>query len=147
MMLVPMTRAHIDLLMPHERELFGTEAWTASSYRTELADVRHRHYVAAEGTDGELLGWAGVLVVADSAELLTIGVVASARRQGLARAMLAALYAEATNRGAAEMFLEVRVDNESAQKLYADGGFVELDHRRGYYDHGRVDAVVMRRAL
>jgi ribosomal-protein-alanine N-acetyltransferase len=147
MTLVPMNRAHVDLLMVYERDMFGTEAWTASSYRSELADVRHRYYVAVEGTDGELLGWAGVLVVADTSELLTVGVVPSARRHGLARTMLAALYAEAKKRGGAEMFLEVRVDNVSARKLYEDEGFVELDRRRGYYDNGRVDAVVMRREL
>jgi ribosomal-protein-alanine N-acetyltransferase len=145
--IVPMTRAHIDLLMPYERDMFGPEAWPASSYRDELADTRNRYYVAVEGTDGSLLGWAGVLVIAGAAELLTVGVVPSARRQGLARRMLTELYTQAKTRGGIEMFLEVRVDNESARKLYEDEGFVELGRRRGYYDNGRVDAVVMRREL
>jgi ribosomal-protein-alanine N-acetyltransferase len=43
------------------------------------------------------------------------------------------------------MFLEVRVDNVSARELYTAEGFVELGHRRGYYGHGTIDAVVMRR--
>jgi ribosomal-protein-alanine N-acetyltransferase len=145
--LVAMNRAHVDLLMPYEREMFGTEAWPASSYRDELADARHRYYVAVEGADGELLGWAGVMVVASTAELLTIGVIPPARRKGLARRMLGDLYTEASRRGAVEMFLDVRIDNESARQLYEDEGFVELDRRRGYYDNGRVDAVVMRREL
>ena len=61
--------------------------------------------------------------------------------------MLAALYDVARERGAQEMFLEVRVDNDSAISLYLDEGFVEVGRRRGYYDRGRVDAVVMRREL
>jgi [ribosomal protein S18]-alanine N-acetyltransferase len=147
MTVVPMTRAHVDLLMPYEREMFGTEAWTASGYRAEIADTRNRHYVAVEADDGALLGWAGVLLGGDSAELLTVGVVPSARRLGLARRMLAELYDAARRRGAHEMFLEVRVDNESARALYDAEGFVEIGVRRGYYDRGRVDAVVMRKPL
>ena len=70
MTLVPMTTAHVDRLMPYEREMFGPEAWTASGYRGELADTDNRYYVAVEGPSGELLGWAGVLVIAESAEIL-----------------------------------------------------------------------------
>jgi ribosomal-protein-alanine N-acetyltransferase len=145
MTLVPMTTAHVELLIEHE--MFGTEAWTANGYRSELADRANRYYVAVEGDDRELLGWAGVLVVVEAAEILTVGVVPSARRRGLARRLLAELYSAARSRGATEMFLEVRVDNTSALALYAAEGFVELSRRRGYYANGTVDAVVMRRAL
>ena len=61
--------------------------------------------------------------------------------------MLAALYAEAARRGATEIFLDVRVDNDSAIALYRNEGFAELGRRRGYYDAGRVDSLVMRRGL
>jgi [ribosomal protein S18]-alanine N-acetyltransferase len=145
--IVPMTPLHIDALMPYERDMFGSEAWTANGYRAELADARNRHYLAAEGPDGELVGWAGVMVVADSAEILTVGVIASARRQGLAVRLLDGLLTEARERGAKEAFLEVRLDNEAARKLYEREGFVQVGLRPGYYDHGRVDAVVMRRDL
>jgi ribosomal-protein-alanine N-acetyltransferase len=145
--LVPMTVAHIDALLPYEREMFGTEAWTASSYRSELADTRYRYYVAVESDEGALLGWAGVMVLQDAAEILTVGVVPSARRAGLARLMLADLLDEAVRRGAKEAFLEVRVDNEPARSLYRREGFEEVGRRPGYYDAGRVDAVTMRKEL
>ena len=45
------------------------------------------------------------------------------------------------------MFLEVRVDNDAAITLYRSEGFTTLGRRKGYYDHGRVDAEVLRRAL
>jgi ribosomal-protein-alanine N-acetyltransferase len=142
-----MTPAHIDALMPYEPDMFGTEAWTRSGYRAELADRRHRHYLAVEGPSGEFLGWAGVMVVADTAEILTVGVVPAARRAGLARRLVTALLDEAARRGAREAFLEVRVDNEPARALYRSEGFVDVGLRRGYYDGGRVDAVTMRKAL
>ncbi len=144
---VPMTTAHIDALMPYERELFGPEAWTAHGYRTELADTRSRYYLAAEDGSGALLGWAGVMVVADAAEILTVGVVPAARRRGIARLLLHALADEARRRGAREVFLEVRVDNVAARTLYESEGFAQVGLRPGYYDAGRVDGVVMRREL
>jgi ribosomal-protein-alanine N-acetyltransferase len=144
---VPMTAAHVDQLMAYEHEMFGTEAWSAQAYRAEIADRRTRHYLAVEGADGALLGWAGVLVAGDSAELLTVGVVPAARRRGLARRMLADLYEAARTRGAVELFLEVRVDNTSAIALYEREGFVDVGRRRGYYAGGRVDALVMRKPL
>ena len=116
--LVPMTAAHIDALMPYESEMFGTEGWTRNGYRAELADTRHRHYLAAEDGDGALLGWAGLMVVGDTAEILTVGVVPAARRTGIGRRLLAALLAEGVRRGATEAFLEIRVDNDAALRLY-----------------------------
>ena len=145
--IVAMTAAHINALMPHERAMFGTEAWTASGYRTELADTDRRYYLVALASTDELLGWAGVMVIADSAEILTVGGIPTARRRGIARQLLAGLLAEARRRGAVEAFLEVRVDNVAAQALYARDGFAQVGVRRGYYDGGLVDAVVMRREL
>jgi ribosomal-protein-alanine N-acetyltransferase len=144
---VPMTKAHIDALMPYEREMFGTEAWTVHGYRAELADTRHRYYLAAVDENESLLGWAGIRVVGETAEILTVGVVPQARRQGIGGRLLAVLLDEARRRGAVEAFLEVRVDNPAAQQLYEQARFVRVGIRRGYYAGGRVDAVVMRRAI
>lgn len=142
-MIVPMTHAHIEALLPYEREMFGPEAWSASSYRGELADTRTRYYVAAQDDTG-LLGWAGVMIVDGAAEVLTVGTVPAARRRGVGRELLGELLAEAVRRGAAEVFLEVRTDNDAAIALYEADGFERIGLRRGYYDHGRVDALTMR---
>ena len=144
---VPMRPEHIDALMPYEHEMFGSEAWSADAYRDELADTRHRHYLAAVDQDGALLGWAGIRIVADTAEVLTVGVVPAARRHGIGARLLAMLLDEARRRDVTEAFLEVRVDNTAAQKMYERSRFVRVGLRRGYYDGGRVDAVVMRKQL
>ncbi len=144
--LVPMTAAHVAAVMPYETAMFGTEAWTVNGYLSEIADTARRVYRVAL-QDGELVGWAGVLVIADSAEVLTVGVIPVARRRGIARTLVDALLDEARRRGSVEAFLEVRVDNPGARALYAIQGFVEVGVRPGYYDAGRVDAVVMRRVL
>ena len=143
--IVPMTLTHLDAVMPYEQEMFGTEAWSVDGYRDELADTRHRRYVVALGSAGELLGWAGVRVVSGEADILTVGVIPAARRQGIAVRLVHALLGEARRLGAGTAFLEVRVDNSAAQALYEREGFVQVGVRRGYYDGGRVDAVTMRR--
>ncbi len=140
-----MQPADVDALMPYEREMFGTEAWTRNGYLSELADGRHRYYVTAESDT--LLGWAGVMIIGRTAEILTVGVVPAARRAGIARRLIGALVEEAQRRDATEVFLEVRVDNDAARELYRTECFAELGRRRGYYDGGRVDAVTMRKNL
>lgn len=142
--LVAMRPEHVAELMPFEQAMFGTEAWSADAYLEELADTRHRHYLAAVDQDGTLVGWAGVRVVAGDAEILTVGVVPVARRHGVGVRLLDALLDEARRRGATQAFLEVRVDNRPARRMYEREGFVRVGTRRGYYDAGRVDAVVMR---
>jgi len=145
--IVPMRSEHIDRLMRYERELFGPESWTRGSYRSELADTRTRSYVVAEDAAGELLGWAGVRVVGDEADIMTVGVIPAARRHGVGARLVAELLDLARGRGATLAYLEVRFDNAAARRLYEREGFDEVGIRRGYYDGGRVDAVVMQREL
>ena len=61
--------------------------------------------------------------------------------------MLADLLEEAVRRGSTEIFLEVRADNERAQRLYRWWGFDDIGIRRGYYQPSGMDAIVMRRDL
>jgi ribosomal-protein-alanine N-acetyltransferase len=143
----PMRKADLDVLLPHEQAMFGTESWSRDSYLDELADTELRHYLVAEDADGQVLASAGLLTIAETAQILTIGVLPPARRRGIARLLVNALVAEARRRQAHEVLLEVRVDNKPARELYESEGFVVISTRRGYYDRGRVDAVVMRHEL
>jgi ribosomal-protein-alanine N-acetyltransferase len=70
------------------------------------------------------------------------------RRQKIATALLAAVFAEAAARGAAAIFLEVAADNDGALALYAQHGFAIVGRRAAYYrraNGGWGDALVMRR--
>lgn len=84
-------------------------------------------------------------VVAGEAELLTLAVDPSARRQGIGRSLVQGFLDEARARGADLAVLEVAESNEAARALYAGMGFVETGRRRGYYrSAGRVeDAILM----
>jgi [ribosomal protein S18]-alanine N-acetyltransferase len=147
MKLRPMTVADIDLVLLYEEVMFGTEAWSRAAYLEEITDTELRHYLVAESDDGEILGDGGLLTIAETAQIVTVGVFPHARRQGVGRILVRALVDEARRRQADEVLLEVRVDNDAAQKLYDSEGFSMIGTRKGYYDHGRVDAVVMRLGL
>lgn len=135
-------------IMALENTVFPEDAWTAATMRAELAD-RHGYYLVAEALDGSgLVGYAGLRAPrgVEQADVQTIAVAEGVRRQGLGRALIGALLAEARDRGATEVFLEVRADNPGAQALYASLGFEGIAVRRGYYPGG-VDALILRLVL
>lgn len=143
----PMTEADLDTLYPHEEAMFGTEAWSYESYLDELRNPETRYYVVAQTDDGHVLGNAGLMTIGETAQIVTVGVLPAARRNGVGRTLVRHLVEHARELEADEVILEVRMDNEAARSLYEDEGFTVLGIRRGYYDLGRVDAVTMRKRL
>ncbi|MET9531463.1 MULTISPECIES: ribosomal protein S18-alanine N-acetyltransferase [unclassified Streptomyces] len=133
-----------------EHELFPDDAWSEGMFWSELAHARGpaatRRYVVAE-TAERIVGYAGLAAVGGTGDVQTI---ASARDQwgtGLGAELLSDLLKHATDFECAEILLEVRVDNIRAQKLYERFGFEPIGFRRGYYQPGNVDALVMRLEL
>lgn len=80
----------------------------------------------------------------DLADVQTIGVTRGHWGGGLGSELLTDLLKHATAFECAEVLLEVRVDNTRAQKLYERFGFEPIGFRRGYYQPGNIDALVMR---
>ncbi|MCW2539581.1 MAG: ribosomal-protein-alanine acetyltransferase [Frankiales bacterium] len=142
-----MEEGDLDTLYPYEQQMFGSEAWSKLSYIEELADQDYRCYLVAEDADGQVLGDGGLMTIDGTAQIMTVGVVPLARRRGIGRLLVRGLVSEAVKRRAREVLLEVRDDNDAARTLYESEGFEVIGTRRGYYEHGRVDALVMRREL
>src|SRR5438067_10961399 len=113
----------------------------------ELAGEPGRYYLVAED-EGVIAGYAGLLALgAGQADVLTVGVAQERWGEGIGAALLENLLAEAGRRGCTEVFLEVRVDNDRAQRLYRRHGFAGVGLRRGYYEPSGAEALVMRRRL
>jgi ribosomal-protein-alanine N-acetyltransferase len=142
----PMRWWDVETLLPLERDLFGPDAWSAETWWGELAQVGSRGaarwYVVACDEADAILGYAGTSVNGSEAEVMTIAVARHAQGGGLGARLLEALLQNACERGAAQMLLEVRADNEAAQRLYARHGFEQVARRRGYY--GDTDGLIMR---
>lgn len=122
----------------------GERPWT----RRDMAELLASPGVAGllVEVEGHADGFALWRTAADEAELLTIAVQADRRRQGLGRALLAAVVERARRSGAHRLFLEVGADNGPARRLYSQAGFVEVGRRPGYYRRhtGFADALVLR---
>ncbi|MFB6782422.1 ribosomal protein S18-alanine N-acetyltransferase [Streptomyces sp. NPDC056352] len=139
----------IDQVLQLEHELFPEDAWSAGMFWSELAHARGpqatRRYVVAEAPDtGRIVGYAGLAAAGDLADVQTIGVTRDHWGGGLGSELLTDLLKQATAFECAEVLLEVRVENTRAQKLYERFGFEPIGFRRGYYQPGNVDALVMR---
>ena len=88
--------------------------------------------------------------VATEAEVLTLGVAPTQRRNGLGALLLGAGLNEAIRRGALGCFLEVDVENRAALALYRQTCFRLTGRRCAYYEHAHrapTDALIMMRAL
>jgi ribosomal-protein-alanine N-acetyltransferase len=135
-----MARAHAGAFEP---------PWREEDFEDLLEGDGVFGFLADDPADGP----AGVIlcrVSADEMEVLTLGVTHTARRKGVARALMAAALGAARQAGAGACFLEVAVDNDAAAALYAGLGFRRAGIRKRYYDRGaagQVDALVMRRDL
>jgi ribosomal-protein-alanine N-acetyltransferase len=77
----------------------------------------------------------------DEAELLNLAVHPASRRQGVASALLEALSKAAKG----TTFLEVAEPNHPAIALYEHHGWVRTSTRKGYYEGGSVNAIVMQK--
>ncbi len=140
----PMTTADLPAVLVLEQELFGEEAWSRQMLTSELGELPDRYYLVAED-GGAVAGYAGLFAPGGGqADVLTIAVAGQRWGQGIGSRLLDALLAEAARRGCPEVFLEVRVDNDRAQRLYLRRGFTRIGLRRGYYQPSGTDAVVMR---
>ncbi|MFI5492621.1 ribosomal protein S18-alanine N-acetyltransferase [Actinoplanes sp. NPDC051859] len=131
---------HIAEVLPLEEDLFGPEKWSATMFWNELAQ-RNFYVVAVE--DDRVLGYAGLAVVDDEESWVqNIAVRRDAQQRGLGRALLETLLERAGKR---KVLLEVAVDNQPAQRLYARYDFEPVGIRRGYYQPSNTDALVMMR--
>jgi ribosomal-protein-alanine N-acetyltransferase len=150
-----MTHADLPAVLQLEADLFGDEAWSESMLAGELDGAASgRYYLVAEdaaaedGAAGELVAYAGLLSPGGGqADVLTMAVAADRWGRRIGAMLLDALLAEATRRSCTDVFLEVRVDNDRAQRLYRSRGFAEIGIRRGYYQPSGTDALVMQLTL
>ncbi|MFF3936080.1 ribosomal protein S18-alanine N-acetyltransferase [Streptomyces phaeofaciens] len=138
----------IEPVLELEKDLFPEDAWSRGMFWSDLAHARgaeatRRYLVATEGE--RIVGYAGLAANADIADVQTIAVARDHWGTGLGGRLLTELLRAATSFECAEVMLECRVDNVRAQKLYERFGFEPIGFRRGYYQPGNVDALVMRR--
>lgn len=108
---------------------FG-EAWTLSQLAGVLTMPGARLTVARHRS--RLLGFALVRTVMDESELMLIAVEPTARRVGIAAAIMTDIATTARTGGVRKLHLEVRRGNDAIE-MYRAHGFAKAGERANYY--------------
>lgn len=135
--------AHVSLLWagPHDAEelarLHGplfSPAWSADSFKSLLDHPGSTAFLARAGEPLQTTGFILGRLVADEAEILTLGVCADWQQKGIGRRLVEALCRAAKKAEARRLHLEVAAGNVPALRLYRRLGFHEAGRRKGYYE-------------
>ncbi len=138
----PMRRRDLAAIQLIERQVYPNP-WSVDVFANEVEMARYgqRHYICAHRA-GQLVGYAGMMIVLDEAHITNIAADPNRRREGIGSRLLADLAWEARRRGCTGMTLEVRLSNVAAQALYHQFGFEPGGIRQRYYENIE-DAIVM----
>ncbi len=122
--------------------------WSADEFRVMSNATHNRLYVAE--SDGVILSFILLTVVAGEGEILTIATAPDHRGRGHAGGLLKHVAENLVAENADSVFLEVAVDNAEALALYSRAGFRSAGVRKAYYSRTgapAVDAHILRLAL
>lgn len=130
-----------------EKLLFpGENPWPENVFMVEFAHP-HTFYMGVFDEE-QLLGYAGMAMLGPrddpEFEIHTIGVDPKQQRRGIATLLMDNLM-HVADEFDAQVFLEVRTDNEPAIAMYERYGFSNQGIRRNYYQPSGADAYTMSR--
>ena len=111
-----------------------------AEYNNDLA-----YYLVAR-SDDKTIGFIGAWLVFDEVQITNIAVDPAYRGQGTAKLLLGRLITDMTARGMSVAFLEVRVSNVAALKLYEAFDFIYIGYRKQFYENNE-DAHLMSLSL
>jgi ribosomal-protein-alanine N-acetyltransferase len=136
----------IPVLVGLEKSIFPESPWSAAQFREELSGVpRTRKYLVALD-ENELIGYSGIAIAGDVADIHTLSIVPTHRNRGIASEMLRQLESWAMERGIHAFMLEMREGNAEAQPLYEKHGYSIVSRRDNYYAPG-IHALIMRKEV
>ena len=128
-----------------ERDSFA-DPWGSREFTSAL-ESPHTIFLVAVDEDGIVYGYVIALAVQDEAEILNLAVRHGDRGKGIGAGLLDASIRQVRQRGAANIYLEVRESNDAARGLYASRGFEEISRRVKYYRSPVEDALILHLAV
>ncbi len=140
-----MGMADLDDVLENE-ELSYSHPWS----RGIFVDCIKSDYICRTFTLHERIIGHGILSVAiEESHLLNVCIKPACQGKGYGRILVERMLDCARSRNVDSIFLEVRMSNPVAYKLYESLGFNDVGLRKGYYPavNGREDAIVMAKEL
>ena len=140
LVVAPMRARHVPEVLAIEAQVYP-RPWSERLFTEELGRSGRAYVVARAGH--RVVGYAGLLMIADDGHVATVAVDPAWQGRGIARHLVLAVVRRAVELGARQLTLEVRVSNEVAQALYRSFGFAPAGARKAYYVDDGEDALVM----
>ena len=106
--------------------------WNYNILKSELENENSIYLVCKIGS--EIVGFAGITVILDTAELNNIVIKKSYRGKGLSSLLLEKLIEIAKNKNCSKINLEVSASNNIAINLYKKFNFKQVGLRKKYYN-------------
>lgn len=144
----PVGRGHSKILSELHKNCFA-KGWGYLEFESffERAGVFAAIAYHKEKTPvGFVLCW----LIDAQCDLLSMGVLADFRRDGIGQMLLDYATENARSLGASHMALEVNIHNKAARELYEAQGYEQFHIRKDYYsnaDGSRADAICLKKAL
>lgn len=118
--------------------------WNYNILKEELESSNSK-YIIAKTNDCEIIGFAGIKIIINTADIMNIVVKKSWRNQGVGNLLLNNLVYLCKKLNLSSLSLEVNEDNQSAIHLYEKFGFKRIGLRKNYYKNN--DGIVMEYSL
>lgn len=118
--------------------------WNYDILKQEL-ECSNSYFLIAKN-DNEIVGFAGLKVIVDEADIMNIVVKKSFRHNGIGSILLENLISYARANNLKTITLEVNEHNLSAIRLYDKFNFDHIGIRKKYYN-GESDAIIMSKIL
>lgn len=122
------------------------DPWSYNSFERELDNNISVYIVARAVETRKVVGYGGIWLMYDYADITNIAVSPESRRCGLGGKILQLLIDISSEKNMESINLEVRASNIPAIKLYEKYGFIKNGLRKRYYK-GKEDAVLMTKTL
>lgn len=119
--------------------------WTYSTFMQELK-CDNSYFIIAKNESNEILGFAGLKVIIDEADIMNIVVKKNFRNNGIGSILLENLISHAKSLNLKTVTLEVNEHNLSAIRLYDKFNFDHIGIRKKYYN-GESDAIIMSKKI
>ena len=119
--------------------------WNYNILKQEL-ECDNSHFIVVKNNNLEILGFAGLKIIAGEADIMNIIVKKSFRNKGVGSFLLNNLISCAKSLNINIITLEVNEKNLPAIHLYKNFGFEKLGIRKKYYD-GIDNAIIMSKKI
>lgn len=119
------------------------EFWNYNVFKEELQSENSKYLVAK--LNNEIIGFAGIKIIIDEADLMNIVSKKIYRNQGVGTLLLNEIINLCKKQNLNSVSLEVNEINTSALHLYENFGFEKVGNRKNYYNGS--NAILMKKKL